>query len=179
MKITINNITFPQSGWSVYENVGHLDIMTNESLVNILNTISENQPIEVYSDEDELLSIWNNNGVKSIKSDTVNDTRRVTIDFDVSIISSNAEAQLYKDIDESINGILELGTVVAEIDETLQSHTESINGLSTAAEATNENIELITSQINDLSASIRASLDEFQNNYNLLADRVAQLENGG
>ena len=179
MKITINNITFPQSGWSVYENVGHLDIMTNESLVNILNTISENQPIEVYSDEDELLSIWNNNGVKSIKSDTVNDTRRVTIDFDVSIISSNAEAQLYKDIDESINGILELGTVVAEIDETLQSHAESINGLSTAAEATNENIELITSQINDLSASIRASLDEFQNNYNLLADRVAQLENGG
>lgn len=179
MIVKINNYDFLDAGWSVYKGVGTLSLDTDEPLLNILNLIAENNVIEIYDDEHMLISVWQNNGFKSADSDTINDKRRVTIEFDVNVLSSNAEELIHKDINDNLNGIIELAGLIDNIDSSTMQHDKDIRQLQTQVEQDHNQLLELNSQMNLIPNDSGERFNALQAQYNALADRVASLENRG
>ena len=90
MKIIVNNTTFTNAGWSVFDGIGTLDLYTDLSLVDILTLLGNNPNISLCDDDDTLLSMWVTKGVKSIKEDVIMDQRRVVVNLDASILPTTS-----------------------------------------------------------------------------------------
>lgn len=177
MKIIINEVTYDDIGFSVYDNVGTLDIYTDKTLMQVLNEIGENKPIELYDEENELVSLWQNKGVLGATTDTINGRHRVTVRFDVSILNSYAEQRLNNAIDESVDGIMELAALIDAVDANVSEQNTTINALNQNISTISASIDTINAQLTMIPSDLAIQLSDIQALYNRLADRVAALEN--
>lgn len=177
MKIIINDTTFINAGWSVFDGVGTLDLYTDLSLMEILTLLGNNPNISIYDDDDTLLSMWVTNGVKSIKENTNMNQRHVEVNLDASILSSNIENVLTTNIDNSINGILELATEIDTIESDLNNKGNMINQLQESLASTNNNILTVNNRLDAIPNDLISRFNNLWTSYNALADRIAAIEN--
>ena len=136
MKVRINEKDYEQAEWNVQNGVGRFLYPTEDSIVTLLADIGEQNNIEVYDENDVLVSLWYNAGIANafeIKSPNP-PTRVIEIDFYVSILNDNAEEILQNGIDESVDGIFELAEYISELDDEhaetrrrIDMYTESVN----------------------------------------------------
>jgi predicted nuclease with TOPRIM domain len=83
----------------------------------------------------------------------------VIVSVKATSLSTEAEQALEDDIDENTEAILELGGLIADMDE---AHTRMNN---------------LEARLDRLPANVQDQINELNNRYNALADRVAALEN--
>lgn len=178
MKIIVNNTTFTNAGWSVFDGIGTLDLYTDLSLVDILTLLGNNPNISLCDDDDILLSMWVTKGVKSIKEDVIMDQRRVVVNLDASILSSNVEGALTTNVNNSIDGILELATAIDAIESDLNDKEDAMDQLRADLTSTNDDILTINTRLEAIPNDLMARLDSLWTSYNALSDRVATIENG-
>lgn len=178
MIVKINNTMFDNVTWAVDEGGrGILTLKTENSIPSLLEIIGENNNIEVYNDEDVLLATWYNSGVYAITTVGGTHTRTVEITFDVSILSGNDKEELQGGIDETVDAAIELADIVAELSSTSDKHDEDIKNAKEEIVDIKEDITNIHNAINAIPNDIPLQLSNIWDFYNILADRVAALEN--
>jgi len=197
MKIIINGVEFENARWYVENGIGKMSFESDDSIIEILEEIGENQDVFVYDDEETLVSKWNNYGVIGINAQN----GRVSVDMNVSILDENTEEQLQTGIDESVDAIIELAEMIADIEgevseitgeiadvkEDVDKISEDITAVKNATEAIpniQENVTGLQTGLNNLQNrmdgipnDIIERFTAIWSNYNALADRVARLEN--
>ncbi len=177
MKITVNNNVFTEAGWSVYKEIGTLDLYTEASLTEIITMLGNHPIISVYDDNDELLSMWSTSSVKSISEEYIRERRRITVQVDATILTDNAEEVINTNIDNSIDSILELAEIIDEMDTTIENNTNSIERINTDLESLNTQVFNLQSTVNNIPANLNTQLNTIVQTCNSLADRIANLEN--
>lgn len=172
MKIRINGHDFVGALWNVQDGKGTMYFETNESIATIISEIGVNSNIEVYNDEQELISTWYNSCILSAneyKRDGI--PNHIEITFAVSILSSNAEEVLNAAIEESVDGIFDLANYINELD---TEHTETrrridlysktvtdvSDDFNTKHKDTNDKFELENQRIQELVASVNVLRDD-------------------
>jgi len=162
MKIKINDTIFNNVDWRFdpINGTGTLDIMTNASLAELLDEFGEGNEIIEYDDNDVEKMKWYNACVVSIAETNI-ENRTVTTVFRMSVINDGTEQVLQGNIDECIDGIIEIADLVADA-------LDSVNSMQTTVDSTSA-----------LATNMHDSLNRLWSFYNRLADRVAALENKG
>lgn len=123
MIIKINGHEFNDAQWNVQNGIGFMLYKTNISIVDIISNIGEKNNIEVYDENETLITVWYNSGIININENKDNNgDRYIEVHFGVSILDDNAEAVLQNGIDESVDGIFELAEYINGLDE---EHTET------------------------------------------------------
>lgn len=177
MKITVNDNVFTEAGWSVYKEIGTLDLYTEASLMEIITMLGNHPIISVYDDNDELLSMWSTSSVKSISDEYIRERRRVTVQVDATILTDKTEEAINTNIDNNIDSIFELAEIINEMDSTIENNTNSIEKINTDLGSLNTQVFNLQSIVNNLPADLNTQLNTIIQTYNSLADRIANLEN--
>lgn len=177
MKIAINNVEFENADWNVVEGVGELSYPSEDSLLEVINSIGEDESIYVYNDEDTLLSVWQNGGFCGARTEMPNSIRTIYISFKVSIINDNTEARIDNDISESVDAIIELADMIAETSESVEENSEEIQKLKNKDEEFNELVTTVINKINSMPTDVLERFDMIWTSISSIADRVSQLEN--
>lgn len=179
MLLKINNRTFENADWNVDLSNGVLRAETDESVTEMIASIGDAEFIESYN-EDILTGKWINRGIESIRKLDIGDgTMIMEIIFNLTTLSQDTELALQKGIDESVDAIFELGQIYSKLEE---EYTEVQNQFNTIKEG-NQRIDLLIKRldekVNATPSGIVERFAEIDNRLNVLADRVATLENRG
>lgn len=167
MKIRIDNKDYKDAVWNVGDRGGNLTYLSSESIVSILDEMSNAKKIEVYDDDDILTGVWHISGVLGISK---SEEGVVNVHFNVSILDAPAEEQLQKNLDDSVDAIMELAELFSEIEETVDENVEEIASIHEWMIEADKKLDTIPEAIPDKFAvlfNLYASLD----------DRVKKLEN--
>ena len=180
MKVVINQNEFENAQWNVSENVGVLAFNSEDSISEILAEIGDGEQIEVYNDNDDLVSTWYSKGVRGIDKDGTS----VSVKFEVSILDKNTEEELQNGIDDDADAIMELAEMISEMEATLDGQAEGIEKAQDDIDKAKQDISDMQDDVNDvrnrmdsIPADILERFGALWTNYNTLADRVAKLEN--
>ena len=131
MKITINNTTYNDVSW----NSNGFSMESDMPLAEAENafTPGTESNIIVYDGEQEIARYYN----KGISSLTVSgsDPRVITVEFDLTQITANAETEIRSDLDNTDGAVIELAEIIGELSELdlqgmaseLQSHQETLD----------------------------------------------------
>lgn len=173
MKVRINEIDYNNAEWIVDTNmgIGRLLFASDESIVAIITNLGEHNDIDVYDEEDTLLSRWYNSGVISVNALTDSEGRKIEVLFKVSVLNENAETVLQNGIDESVDGIMELAELYSDLDtehaETrrrIELYADSVQQISqdfdTKQKSNNEKFAEKNAQISELVNAINALRDD-------------------
>lgn len=194
MKAIINNIEYNNVRWWIDSGIGMLEIISDASIVDIVNAIGTNTQLYMYQTDadvnpypdeyekehpidDELIAIWNIKGIERIYTVLDDGVRHIVIGFLVNLITDNTETIIHNDINISLDSILELANVVADTEETTKLHTATLEQLHTTIENYNARIAQLESLFNAIPNNITDRLDAFTIRDNALAERIANIEN--
>ena len=131
MKVIINGTEWVDVEWAG----DSLILETDESLTDLEEEFvpDMNSSIIVYEGEQEIARYYN----KGLESMTVSGSnpRKVTVVFDVTQITENAETEIRESLEDSDGAIMELAELVSELSDldldsmaaTLQSHQETLD----------------------------------------------------
>ena len=131
MNVTINGVTYNDAEWSTDSMIFETEMTLAE--IEAAFTPGENSTIVVTDGDMEVARYYN----KALNAVTVTgaEPRKVTIQFDITQITPNAETEIRSDIEDSDGAIVELAEIVADLSSLdldnmaaeLQSHQETIN----------------------------------------------------
>lgn len=131
MKIIINDSTYNNISW----NDNGFSMETDMSLADAETafTPGTNTNIIVY-DGDTEISRYYNKGISSLMV-SGNDPRMITVMFNLTQITANAETEIRSDLDDTDGAIIELAEIIGELSELdmtgmaaiLQSHQETLD----------------------------------------------------
>lgn len=139
MKITINNTTYENVSWNGNGFSMDTDMTLTEAESAFAPGIETN--IVIYDGEQEIARYYNK-GISSLMV-SGNTPRVITVTFDLTQISTNAETEIRSDLDDTDGAIIELAEIIGELSELdvpgmeakLQSHQETLDTwFSTASE---------------------------------------------
>lgn len=165
MKIVVNETTYNDATWSFNHERGTAALLlkTDDSIGTIAANFDGDDTIRAYDDSDNETGVWYVTQLLSVtenwESHTPDEPREVIVSIKATSLSTEAEQALGDSIDENMEAILELGGLIADMEE---AHTRMNN---------------LEARLDRLPANVQAQIDELNNRYNALADRVAALEN--
>ena len=165
MKIMVNDKTYTDSQWSFNMERGEsvLILTTAESISEVASAFDGDDTISVYDDNDVEICEWHVHTLLGIyedyRSHTQDEARKVYVTLVATALTANSEEMLSENIDENMEAILELGELIADMDDA------------------NLEIEKIKAELLGIPKDIIARFDAINNVYNDLADRVSRLEN--
>ena len=194
MKAIINNIEYNNVRWWIDSGIGMLEIISDASIVDIVNAIGTNTQLYMYQTDadvnpypdeyenehpidDELIAIWHINGIERIYTVLDDGVRHIVIGFHVNLITDNAEKLIHNDIDISLDSIIELAEVIADTENATKIQAQSIEQLQTTVEQYNTRIAQLESLINAIPNYILTRFDALTVRDNTFAERIANLEN--
>ena len=129
--------------------------------------------IKQYNDSHEQIGEWYIIQMGSIKLPGSPDGEaQVIIHYRVSQLGKEAQEALNSNVDEISDAALELAGMIAQFDESL---TDKI----TYVEDTNKSTNRIISALQEQTNSNTYAISDLSNRFNILADRIARLENRG
>lgn len=165
MKIQVNETTYNEATWSFDHERGTaaLLLQTDDSLSTIAANFDGDDTIHAFDDNDNETGVWYVTQLLSItenwESHPPEEPRVVIVSVKATSLSTDAEQALGDSIDENMEAILELGGLIADMEE---AHTRMNN---------------LEARLDRIPKNISERFAEFDNLYNALADRVAMLEN--
>lgn len=144
MKVKINEILYDDVQWN--ENGFNMETAMSLGEIEQAFTPGVNTDIEVYDGNVEIARYYNK-GINSIRVSSGN-PRIVNIQFNLTQIQNNAEAEINERIDDSDGAIMDLAEMVSEMQETMET-----------IEAFNERAAEIEYQIRGIHRSIQSILE--------------------
>ena len=131
MRIIINNTTYENVSW----NGNGFSMQTEMTLAEAESAFvpGTDTNIIVYDGEEEIARYYNK-GISSLMV-SGSDPRIVTVIFDLTQITANAETEIRSDLDDTDGAIIELAEIIGELSEldmvnmaaVLQSHQETLD----------------------------------------------------
>ena len=163
MKIKVNEKTYNDSTWQ-YNERGEacLLIKTDESIGEIASTFDGNDVIRAFDDGNEETGRWFVHtlvGIYENPASHATETREVIVSMKITTLTDNAEAKINNSIEENTDAVIEIAGMVADMEDV------------------NLEINQIKATLDGIPKNIVDMIDNINNTYNTLADRVARLEN--
>lgn len=162
MKISINKKTYNDSSWSFdhASGIAALILSTDETIAEVASTFNGDDTIHAYNDNDVETGTWYVYQVTAVYERDKNEgSRAIIVNMKASALSTVAEEELGESIEENTEAIIELGGLIADMDDA------------------NIRINNIEGVLEGIPKDITIHFGEIETLYNALADRVAQLEN--
>lgn len=174
MKIVINGVDFNNAKWDVEDGIGKMAIYTNSTIAEIIDIVGENNNIDIYDDDNVLVSKWYNSGIIGINCTKYQDKNYIEVRFSVSILDTNTEAQIQGDISESVDAIMELAEIISDMDSTVSSNSESITFLDKKIDKT---VEDFNTKTDDIENDLKDKVKTIDNNISTVREKANKNEN--
>ncbi len=166
MKIQVNNKIYEDSVWKTHDERGNavMTITTEESIGEVAQTFdAPNSLIITYNDDDietgrwyihQLISIYEN-----YESKLKELPREIVVSIRASTLTASTEENIFSQIEENTEAILELGSLIADVTDI------------------DHKITMLEEDLNAIPTNINERFAALESVYNTLADRIAVLEN--
>lgn len=165
MYIKVNESIFNDAIWSFDHERGTAALLlkTNDSISSIAAIFDGNDTVKAYDDNDNETGIWYVTQLLSIyqnyESRTAEEPREVVVSLKATSLSTEAEESINTSIEEANDALIELAGLIEDMEEA------------------NIEINKIKGVLDGIPKDIINRFTSMNNAYNLLADRVARLEN--
>lgn len=165
MYIKVNEVTYNDATWSFDHERGTASLLlkTNDPISSIAANFDGDDTVKAYDDNDNETGIWYVTQLLSIyqnyESRTPEEPREVVVSLKATSLSTEAEQSLNEGLEEANDALIELAALIEDMEEA------------------NIEINKIKGVLDGIPRDIVARFDAMNNNYNILADRVARLEN--
>lgn len=172
MILVIKGIQYENLDWRVTNGIGEIRLHSEESFSEISAKFALNagDSILQLNDNEQQIGEWYIESMASIQLPGEDGSDVVTIKYHISQIGKDAQEALTEDLDMASLSVLELAGIVANAK---QEMLDTVKRVEQAQQVQNESITTMQRIMNQLVETT----SHWESMYNILADRVAQLEN--
>lgn len=172
MIIEIKGKQYVNPDWRIDKGIGELQIHTEATFTELAAdfVLEQGASIKQYNDNEEQIGEWYVEGMASIQLPGEDGSKVAIIKYHISQLGLDAQEAINADLDDATMSVLELAGMLSTAKRNFNDTATRVEASQAEQSGRIDTLTQITNQLNE-------AINRCESMYNILADRVAVLEN--